>query len=79
MHYPKMPEEDGATYADWKAPIERELEITALPSIKEAYWIAAVQEADALLVNGGDVWQAMNNRISGRSSASSTRCASSAM
>jgi dipeptidase E len=31
------------------------LELTALPSIKEAYWIAAVQEADALLVNGGDV------------------------
>ena len=25
MHYPKMPEEDGATYADWKALIEREL------------------------------------------------------
>jgi len=25
MHYPKMPEEDSATYADWKAPIEREL------------------------------------------------------
>jgi dipeptidase E len=32
------------------------LELTALPSIKEAYWIAAVQEADALLVSGGDVW-----------------------
>jgi dipeptidase E len=32
------------------------LELTALPSIKEAYWIAAVQEADALLVYGGDVW-----------------------
>jgi len=31
------------------------LELTALPSIKEAYWIAAVQEADALLVYGGDV------------------------
>jgi dipeptidase E len=31
------------------------LELTALPSIKEAYWIAAVQETDALLVNGGDV------------------------
>jgi len=31
------------------------LELTALPSIKEEYWIAAVQEADALLVNGGDV------------------------
>jgi predicted alpha/beta hydrolase family esterase len=25
MHYPKMPEEDSATYADWKALIEREL------------------------------------------------------
>jgi dipeptidase E len=32
------------------------LELTALPSIKEEYWRAAVQEADALLVNGGDVW-----------------------
>ena len=31
------------------------LELTALPSIKEEYWIAAVQEADALLVFGGDV------------------------
>jgi pimeloyl-ACP methyl ester carboxylesterase len=25
VHYPKMPEEDSATYADWKAPIDREL------------------------------------------------------
>lgn len=25
VHYPKMPEEDSATYADWKAPIAREL------------------------------------------------------
>lgn len=25
VHYPKMPEEDNATYADWKAPIEQEL------------------------------------------------------
>jgi dipeptidase E len=32
------------------------LELTALPSIKAAYWTAAVQEADALLVGGGDVW-----------------------
>jgi len=32
------------------------LELTALPSIKEEYWIAAVQETDALLVQGGDVW-----------------------
>ena len=32
------------------------LELTALPSIKEEYWIAAVQETDALLVSGGDVW-----------------------
>lgn len=32
------------------------LELTALPSIDAAYWIAAVQEADALLVHGGDVW-----------------------
>jgi dipeptidase E len=31
------------------------LELTALPSIKEEYWIAAVRETDALLVNGGDV------------------------
>ena len=32
------------------------LELTALPRIKAEYWIAAVQEADALLVFGGDVW-----------------------
>jgi dipeptidase E len=32
------------------------LELTALPSTKAAYWTAAVQEADALLVGGGDVW-----------------------
>src|ERR1044071_4498013 len=32
------------------------LELTALPSIKAEYWIAAVQEADALLVSAGDVW-----------------------
>jgi dipeptidase E len=31
------------------------LELTALPSINDAYWIAAVQQADALLVSGGDV------------------------
>lgn len=31
------------------------LELTALPSIKSEYWIAAVQESDALLVYGGDV------------------------
>ena len=24
VHYPNMPEEDSATYTDWKAPIERE-------------------------------------------------------
>jgi dipeptidase E len=29
------------------------LELTALPSIKDEYWVAAVQEADALLVWGG--------------------------
>jgi dipeptidase E len=29
------------------------LELTALPSIKEDYWVQAVQEADALLVWGG--------------------------
>jgi dipeptidase E len=32
------------------------LELTALPSIKKEYWTVAVQEADALLVNGGDVF-----------------------
>lgn len=32
------------------------LELTALPSITKAYWTAAVQEADALLVFGGDVF-----------------------
>jgi dipeptidase E len=31
------------------------LELTALPSIERQYWVAAVQEADALLVWGGDV------------------------
>ncbi len=31
------------------------LELTALPSVKTAYWVAAVQETDALLVFGGDV------------------------
>jgi len=31
------------------------LELTALPSIKKEYWVAAVQEADVLLVQGGDV------------------------
>src|SRR3954453_4583188 len=31
------------------------LELTALPSVKAEYWIAAVQETDALLVYGGDV------------------------
>jgi dipeptidase E len=31
------------------------LELTALPSIKKEYWVAAVQETDALLVYGGDV------------------------
>lgn len=32
------------------------LELTTLPSIKEEYWMAAVQEADVLLVQGGDVF-----------------------
>lgn len=32
------------------------LELTALPSIKREVWAAAVREADALLVQGGDVW-----------------------
>jgi dipeptidase E len=31
------------------------LELTALPSIKEEQWVPLVQEADALLVGGGDV------------------------
>src|SRR5258708_19869908 len=31
------------------------LELTALPSIKEEHWVPMVQEADALLVYGGDV------------------------
>ena len=30
------------------------LELTALPSIKEALWVPLVQEIDVLLVNGGD-------------------------
>ena len=30
------------------------LELTALPSIEEAAWVPAVQDADALLVGGGD-------------------------
>ena len=30
------------------------LELTALPSIKEEYWVPMVQETDALLVGGGD-------------------------
>ena len=32
------------------------LELTALPSINVEYWTAAVQQADALLVYGGDVF-----------------------
>jgi dipeptidase E len=32
------------------------LELTALPSIKQEVWTAAVQQADALLVYGGDVF-----------------------
>ncbi len=32
------------------------LELTALPSIQAEVWVAAVQEADVLLVYGGDVW-----------------------
>ena len=31
------------------------LELTALPSIKREHWVAAVEETDALLVQGGDV------------------------
>lgn len=32
------------------------LELTVLPTIRKEHWVAAVQEADALLVQGGDVW-----------------------
>jgi dipeptidase E len=32
------------------------LELTAFPSVKAEHWVAAVQETDALLVYGGDVW-----------------------
>jgi dipeptidase E len=32
------------------------LELTALPSIDEEHWLPAVQETDALLVGGGDVF-----------------------
>src|SRR4051812_41593116 len=32
------------------------LELTALPSIDRKIWIPLVQQADALLVFGGDVW-----------------------
>src|SRR5919199_3464142 len=32
------------------------LELTALPSIKRENWVAPVEETDALLVYGGDVW-----------------------
>src|SRR2546421_6155912 len=31
------------------------LELSGLPSIEEAHWKAAVEDADALLVSGGDV------------------------
>ena len=30
------------------------LELTALPSIEKAHWTTSVEEADALLVGGGD-------------------------
>jgi dipeptidase E len=32
------------------------LELTALPSVAKNAWVAAVREADSLLVSGGDVW-----------------------
>jgi dipeptidase E len=32
------------------------LELTALPSIEREHWVAAVEQADALLVGGGDVF-----------------------
>src|SRR5881227_1536381 len=30
------------------------LELTALPNIKQEYWVSVVQQTDALLVGGGD-------------------------
>lgn len=33
VRYPKMPEQDSATFADWQAPIERELAALAEPVI----------------------------------------------
>ncbi len=39
--------------AGWKAM--GVLELTALPSMKQALWVPKVEEADALLVWGGDV------------------------
>jgi dipeptidase E len=32
------------------------LELTALPSVERDHWVAAVEQADALLVGGGDVF-----------------------
>jgi dipeptidase E len=32
------------------------LELTARPSLHEEHWLPAVQETDALLVGGGDVF-----------------------
>ena len=44
------------------------LELTALPSTKEEYWIAAVQETDALLVWGGSLdWLTSCRRCTRRS------------
>src|SRR6201997_5314858 len=34
------------------------LELTALPSIKPEHWVPSVEETDALLVGGGDVFGA---------------------
>jgi dipeptidase E len=42
------------------------LELTALPSLDEAAWVPAVEEADVLLVNGGDaLYLAHHMRLSG--------------
>lgn len=45
---------NGLTGLGWKSL--GVLELTALPSIKRENWVAAVEETDALLVMGGDVW-----------------------
>jgi predicted alpha/beta hydrolase family esterase len=41
VHYPKMPEQDSSTYADWKAPIERELATLDDPVILVGHSVGA--------------------------------------